>query len=109
MLKEAGLGLDTIRSLAVDADRATRQEILRTEAEALRTRIAAAQASLEIIEGGLTCEYEDVSQCPNYRRAIAERVGSQVPTDGPARCGEPPARHAWRGGRVLDLPGGDHR
>jgi hypothetical protein len=23
----------------------------------------------------LNCEYEDVTQCPNYRRLIAERVG----------------------------------
>ncbi|MEU7240555.1 MerR family transcriptional regulator [Streptomyces sparsogenes] len=109
MLKEAGLGLDTIRSLSATADRATRHEILRTKAEALRSRIAAARASLEFIEGGLSCEYEDVTQCPNYRRSIAERVGSHVPTDGPARCGEPPARHACRRGRVLDLPSGDHR
>ncbi|WP_443058485.1 hypothetical protein [Streptomyces sp. NBC_00775] len=56
--------------------------MLRPEAEALRSRIAAARASLELIEGGLNCEHEDVTQCPNYRRLIAERVGPRVPAQG---------------------------
>ncbi|CAL9360046.1 hypothetical protein SUDANB96_00644 [Streptomyces sp. enrichment culture] len=76
LLKKAGLGLDTIRSLSGAVDRATRHEILRAEAEDLRSRIAAARASLELLEGGLSCEHEDVTRCPNYRRLIAEQVGS---------------------------------
>ncbi|MEV6837275.1 MerR family transcriptional regulator [Streptomyces sp. NPDC051133] len=75
MFKQAGLGLDTIRSLSDTVDRADRHVILRAEAEALRSRIAAARASLEFIEGGLSCEYEDVTKCPNYWRLIAEQVG----------------------------------
>ncbi|MFD4258377.1 MerR family transcriptional regulator [Streptomyces sp. NPDC058534] len=74
ILKEAGLGLSTIRSLSAAVDRTARHEILRPAAEELRARIAAAQASLELIEGGLGCEYEDVTRCPNYRRLIAEAV-----------------------------------
>ncbi|MCT2594794.1 MerR family transcriptional regulator [Streptomyces sp. N2-109] len=73
--KKAGLGLDTIRSLSSTVDRATRHRILRPEAEELRSRIAAARASLELIEGGLSCGHEDVTQCPNYQRLVAERVG----------------------------------
>ncbi|MGP3978293.1 MerR family transcriptional regulator [Streptomyces sp. 8N114] len=102
IFKEAGLGLDTIRSLCATVDRATRHEILRAEAEELRSRIAAARASLELIEGGLTCEYEDVTQCPNYRRLIAEQVGSQAPAHGRARGGKPPAS---RGDRARPGPG----
>ena len=83
IFKEAGLGLDTIRSLSATADRATRQEILSTEAQQLRARIAAARASLELIEGGLNCEYEDITECPNYRRRIAEQIG------WPRRCRRP--------------------
>ncbi|MET9357020.1 MerR family transcriptional regulator [Streptomyces sp. NPDC006617] len=79
ILKEAGLGLNTIRSLSTHVDRATRHGILRPAAEELRSTIAAAQASLELIEGGLNCGYGDVTQCPNYRRLIAERVGPEVP------------------------------
>ncbi|ONK11670.1 MerR family transcriptional regulator [Streptomyces sp. MP131-18] len=82
--KEAGLGLDTIRSLSATVDRATRHKILRPEAEELRSRIAAARASLELIEGGLNCGYEDVTRCPNYRRLVAERVGPRVPAHGRA-------------------------
>ncbi|MFJ7423858.1 MerR family transcriptional regulator [Streptomyces uncialis] len=73
VMKQAGLGLNTIRSLTAHADRATRHEVLRPVAEELRSGIAAAQASLELIEGGLNCEYENVTRCPNYRRLIAER------------------------------------
>ncbi|MGX1515750.1 hypothetical protein RKD44_007038 [Streptomyces collinus] len=33
---------------------------------------------MELIEGGLNCEFEDVSQCPAYRRLITERVGTTL-------------------------------
>lgn len=92
IFKEAGLGLDTIRSLSATVERATRHGILRAEADELRSRIAAARASLELIEDALNCEYEDVTQCPNYRRLIAEQGGSHVPAHGRARGGEPPAQ-----------------
>ncbi|MFE6636666.1 MerR family transcriptional regulator [Streptomyces tendae] len=79
-LKEAGLGLNTglntIRSLTTGADRATRHATLRPAAEELRSTIAAARASLELIEGGLNREFEDVTRCPNYRRLVTERVGT---------------------------------
>jgi DNA-binding transcriptional MerR regulator len=85
VLKEAGLGLTTIRSLSATTDRTTRHGILRPAAEELRSRIAAAQASLELIEGGLNCAYEDVSRCPDYRRLIAERVGLRSPAGEPVK------------------------
>ncbi|MFE4997396.1 hypothetical protein ACFRH4_39905 [Streptomyces mirabilis] len=71
------------RSLSATVDRTTRHEILHPAAEELRSRIAAAQASLELIEGGLNCVYEDVTQCPNYRRLIAERAGHRSPAGEP--------------------------
>lgn len=73
--KEAGLSLDTIRSLAA-ADPATRRNILRVEAEALRSRIAAAQASLALVECALDCDHEDATQCAHSRRAVADRIGT---------------------------------
>ncbi|MCQ4207662.1 MerR family transcriptional regulator [Streptomyces longispororuber] len=86
VFKEAGLGLDTIRALSTTAaDRTTRHGILRTEADELRSRIAAAQTSLALIEGGLTCTHEDVTECPNYRRLIAERIGAPTsPSEEPS-------------------------
>ncbi|MER7088222.1 MULTISPECIES: MerR family transcriptional regulator [Streptomyces] len=47
--KEARLPLETIRSLAATADPRQRRDILQDEAEALRSRIAAAQASLHLM------------------------------------------------------------
>lgn len=73
--KEAGLSLDTIRSLVVTADPAAHRGILREEAEALRSRIAAAQASLALIECALPCEHEDFADCPHYRRLLRGRTG----------------------------------
>ncbi|MGA4541543.1 MerR family transcriptional regulator [Uniformispora flossi] len=98
VLKEAGLGLTAIRSLSAGSDRAARHAVLRPAADELRARIGAAQASLELIENGLRCGYEDVGQCPSYRRLVAERIGSgarrrpgHVAVPGP---GESPAPRA---------------
>ncbi|MED7827392.1 MerR family transcriptional regulator, partial [Streptomyces chiangmaiensis] len=59
--KEAGLSLDTIRTLAGTADPVKRREMLQEEAAALRSRIATARYSLELIECALDCDHEDVT------------------------------------------------
>lgn len=74
--KEAGLSLDTIRSVAATAEPAVRRDILRQEAAALRSRIAAAQASLELIECALDCDHEDFTQCSHFRQMVADRIGT---------------------------------
>ncbi|QNS02648.1 MerR family transcriptional regulator [Streptomyces xanthii] len=74
--KEAGLSLDTIRSLAASADPAERRETLRVEADALRSRIAAAQASLALIECALDCDHEDFTACAHFRQVLTERAGA---------------------------------
>ncbi|WP_344004419.1 MerR family transcriptional regulator [Streptomyces thermocarboxydovorans] len=56
--KEAGLSLRSIRSLTAAGDPARRRDILSAEAEALRSRIAAAQASLDLIECALGCDHD---------------------------------------------------
>ncbi|WP_309484424.1 helix-turn-helix domain-containing protein [Streptomyces himalayensis] len=66
--KEAGLSLVTIRSMAVTSDPSARSDILRAEADALRSRIAAAKASLELIECALDCDQEDFTQCAHSAR-----------------------------------------
>ncbi|MDW6056988.1 MerR family transcriptional regulator [Streptomyces sp. FXJ1.4098] len=73
--KEAGLSLDTIRSLAATADPTQRRDILCEEAEALRSRIAAAQASLDLIECALDCDHEDFTQCAHFQQMVADRIG----------------------------------
>ncbi|MPY48134.1 MerR family transcriptional regulator [Streptomyces acidicola] len=76
--KEAGLSLDTVRSLAATTDPATRRDILREEAQALRSRIAAAQTSLELIECALGCDHEDFTQCAHFHRMVADRIGTDA-------------------------------
>ncbi|MFI7413610.1 MerR family transcriptional regulator [Streptomyces sp. NPDC049627] len=81
--KEAGLSLDTIRSLAATTNPAARRNILRHEAETLRSHIAAAQASLELIECALDCDHEDFTQCSHFRQMVAERIGPDAPVHVP--------------------------
>ncbi|MET9660772.1 MerR family transcriptional regulator [Streptomyces sp. NPDC006510] len=76
--KEAGLSLDTIRSLVATADPAGRRDILREEAEALRSRIAAARASLGMIECALGCDHEDFPQCAHFQQLVAARIGTDA-------------------------------
>lgn len=82
--KEAGLPLGIIRSLVAAADPAKRGDILREEAEMLRSRIAAAQASLGMIECALGCDHEDFSQCAHFRQMVADRIGTDAAVRLPA-------------------------
>ncbi|MFD0148002.1 MerR family transcriptional regulator [Streptomyces sp. NPDC055721] len=79
--KEAGLSLDAIRSLVGTADAVQRRTLLSEEAEALRSRIAAAQASLDLIECALGCGREDFTQCPHFQREVAGRLAPAADRD----------------------------
>ncbi|MFD3589345.1 MerR family transcriptional regulator [Streptomyces sp. NPDC058683] len=94
--KEAGLSLDTIRSLVATDDAVMRRNILREEAEALRSRIAAAQASLELIECALGCDQEDFTQCAHSRQVVADRIGADAAVRTPVRAPAPGASPAVR-------------
>ena len=74
--KEAGLSLETIRLLAAASEPVERRAIRASEAEALRARIAAAQASLALIECALDCEHEDFTQCAHLRQMVSDRIGA---------------------------------
>lgn len=77
--RDAGLSLEAIRTLTAGSDLGERRETLRREAEALRRRIAAAQASLDLLEGALGCEHEDITECPRFQKAVAERITRAAP------------------------------
>ncbi|MFC4501109.1 MULTISPECIES: hypothetical protein [Streptomyces] len=64
--KEAGPPLDAIRALVTGSARRT--DLLRVQADALRSRIAAAQTSLALVECALGCAHEDVTRCPHFRQ-----------------------------------------
>lgn len=68
--KEAGLSLATIRSLVATGNPGRRGDILRREAELLRSRVSAMQASLALIECALCCDHEDFSQCAHFQQVV---------------------------------------
>ncbi|MFE0102415.1 MerR family transcriptional regulator [Streptomyces sp. NPDC059009] len=62
--KEAGLGLPALRELLATTDPEARRTVLRREQAALRRRIAAARASLDLIDCALDCDHEDLDTLP---------------------------------------------
>ncbi|MFD9030780.1 MerR family transcriptional regulator [Streptomyces sp. NPDC059567] len=76
--KDAGFSLDIIRSLTATADAVKRRNILCAEAKALRSRIAAAQASLDLIECALGCDHEDFTQCAHFQQVVTDRIGTDA-------------------------------
>ncbi|MER6362197.1 MerR family transcriptional regulator [Kitasatospora sp. NPDC001527] len=79
--KQAGLSLDAVRALvAADGDAGARRALLSAEAQALRARIAAARASLDLLECALACDHEDVTRCARYRQAVAGGTGVCPPS-----------------------------
>ncbi len=67
--KEAGLSLDGIREMFQKPGE--REAVLRRHKEELTRRIAAAQASLAIVDCALGCEHDDFTQCAHFRAAVA--------------------------------------
>ncbi|MFD9247695.1 MerR family transcriptional regulator [Streptomyces sp. NPDC059556] len=76
--KDAGLSLDVIRSLTATADAVKRRDILSAEANALRSRIAAAHASLDLIECALGCDHGDFTQCAHFQQVETDRIGTDT-------------------------------
>ncbi|AIG80465.1 Putative MerR family transcriptional regulator [Amycolatopsis japonica] len=72
--KEAGFGLEDIRELFDARDPATRTGLLRRHRTELAARIAAAQASLELIDCALDCDHEDIVSCPHFQAAVTARI-----------------------------------
>jgi MerR family transcriptional regulator, copper efflux regulator len=76
LAKEAGLALTDIRDILTTADVETRQKITRRHRDELVRRIAEMRAALNLIEGGLACGYEDITECPTYQSLVADRMAS---------------------------------
>ncbi len=73
LAKEAGLALTDIRGI-LTADLQTRRKITRRHRDELVRRIAQMRAALDLIEGGLVCDYEDIAECPHYQSLVADRM-----------------------------------
>jgi DNA-binding transcriptional MerR regulator len=79
LAKEAGLALTDIRDILTIADVEQRRQITRRHRDELVRRIGEMRAALNLIEGGLACDYEDITECPNYQSLVADRMGLHVP------------------------------
>ncbi|MCK2217105.1 MerR family transcriptional regulator [Actinomadura sp. ATCC 31491] len=84
--REAGIGLEDLRRMLTTTDPAARREILQRHRAGLLQRIAAAQASLDLLNCALTCDHEDFSSCRSFQAMLTERVEQARPSrhaDGP--------------------------
>ncbi|MET8154864.1 MerR family transcriptional regulator [Sphaerisporangium sp. NPDC005289] len=77
--KEAGLALNDIRDMLTTTDIEKRRETQRRQRDVLVRRMAKTQAALTLIEGGLTCDYEDITECPTFQSLVSDRMGPHVP------------------------------
>ncbi len=62
--KEAGFGLDAIREMITATEPKQLTALLQRQRAELAARIAAAQASLDMIDAALTCDHEDFTPMP---------------------------------------------
>jgi MerR family transcriptional regulator, copper efflux regulator len=73
--KEAGFELADIRTMLTARSAADRAAMAARQRERLRTRIARAQAALELLDGD--CPHDDLMACPNFQGLLAERLDRQ--------------------------------
>ncbi|MEV4713914.1 MerR family transcriptional regulator [Micromonospora sp. NPDC049374] len=85
LAKEAGLTLDQTRYLLTEAaDKQARVALYQRHGDLLRSRIAAAQESLAVIEHAASCDAEDITVCPRLREKVAARLPAGLRHDGEA-------------------------
>jgi len=86
--KDAGLSLEQTRQLLTAAgDRDARSKVYERHVAGLRQRIAAAQASLDIIEHAAQCTAEDITTCPDLHAKLVRRgliAPAAAAAEGPA-------------------------
>lgn len=74
LAKEAGLALTDIRDVLTTADLEKRRKVTRRHRDELVRRMEQMRAALNLIEGGVTCGYEDITECPHYQSLVADRM-----------------------------------
>ncbi|NLU77715.1 MerR family transcriptional regulator [Micromonospora sp. HNM0581] len=85
LAKDAGLTLDQARHLFAEvADKRARSALYRRHGHLLRSRIAAAQESLAIVEHAAACDAEDITVCPRLREKVAARLPAGLRHDAAA-------------------------
>jgi MerR family transcriptional regulator, copper efflux regulator len=75
--KEAGLTLDQIRAIFDAPDGPARKQLLRRHRDELDRRLAAIEASRQIVQHGIDCRAEDFTRCPNFLRIVEEKAAGR--------------------------------
>ncbi|WP_420000134.1 MerR family transcriptional regulator [Streptomyces boninensis] len=73
--KQGGLSLEQLRGLFAAGSPAERHQLLDEQRAELDRRIREIEASKAMIDHALDCEAHDFTQCPNFRRMVAELAG----------------------------------
>lgn len=70
--KEAGFRLDQIKAILDAPNGPARKQLLRRHRDELDRRLAAIEASRQIVQHGIDCPAEDFTRCPNFLRIVEE-------------------------------------
>ncbi|NEE02983.1 helix-turn-helix domain-containing protein [Phytoactinopolyspora halotolerans] len=68
--RDCGLSLGQLRRLMTVASRDEQRAILLDHVALLQRRVAAAQTALDLVGHALTCDADDVTRCPDFRRKL---------------------------------------
>ena len=74
VLRDVGFTLQEIGTLVASRSTAGWREMQRRKLAELDERLARLQAARTAIAHGLACRYDDVHDCPTYRRGVAARL-----------------------------------
>jgi DNA-binding transcriptional MerR regulator len=75
VLREVGFTLREIRTLVVDRDSASWQELYRRKVAELDERISQAQSARTALAHGLDCAHDGgVFDCPNFAKGVSARL-----------------------------------
>jgi MerR family transcriptional regulator, copper efflux regulator len=77
LAKDAGLRLDQIKAILGATDGPARKELLRHHRDELDRRLAAIDASRQIVQHGIDCHAEDFTRCPNFLRLVEEKTAGR--------------------------------
>jgi len=76
--KQAGLPLPEIRKILKAPTPPERQQVLLHHQAGLRERMAQLQAALDLLEGAISCEHQDLATCPHFQSQLEEMVENRA-------------------------------
>ena len=79
LAKDAGFKLEEIRAILDASDGPARKALLRRHRNELDRRLAALEASRQLVQHGIDCRAEDFTRCPNFLRIVEEMAASRPP------------------------------